>query len=385
MRRKHIFLYVATLFTVLPLLLAGCGTIIPRLHFVPPGEAETKFPGIAELATDTNVPVRVFLIHGVSHHDFGWATNTYLNPVLTQLGWHFQEGDNGTEWKDIIVSGANTNGFAARLTRYTIADRNFHRMVAYELTWSPLVDPFKSARLASDEPQPRPYANQKLREALDDSLVDAVLYASKFDNDIMARSTSQALKMFYDGDLDSEETRQQLVRSPVVLITESLGSKMLFDAIRKDQAANSASVNHNQAFEQMIKNNLYIFMMANQLALLDMPEPRANGPVPPPTATFFAAASQSPSLKAVVSTHAIIAPETPLLFVAFSDLYDDLSWKVRRADLGFEPGANVTIDNFNPVNSWNYFGFIEDPRRAHTRYGANAKVVETVVRGYKWK
>jgi hypothetical protein len=183
------------------LLIVGCR------HFVPSGEHETPFPGLTQMATETNLPIRIFLIHGVSHHDPGWATNTYLYPILTKMNWHFDGSNGGTVWTNVMVPGANANGFAARLTRYTIADTNAHRMVAYELTWSPLVDPFKTNRLAADAAIWRPWANGMLRDAIDSSLVDAVLYASGFDDDIMGRSTSKALRMFYSGELDGGLTK----------------------------------------------------------------------------------------------------------------------------------------------------------------------------------
>jgi hypothetical protein len=68
-------------------------------------------------------------------------------------------------------------------------------------------------------------------------------------------------------------------------------------------------------------------------------------------------------------------------FIAFNDLYDVLSWQVQTNDIPAR--ARVTIDNFTPVNAWNWLGIIESPVDAHTKYGANGKAVDTVVNGYE--
>jgi hypothetical protein len=172
-----------------------------------------------------------------------------------------------------------------------------------------------------------------------------------------------------------------LESSPVVFVSESLGSKMLMDAVLKEHRTNSAALKANPQFEQMIKNNRYVFMMANQLALLQMPEPSTNGPVPPVAA--LAAPRKAPLLEEFVTAHRKISGKTQVQIIAFSDLYDDLSWKVEDADLG--AGEHLRPDNFNPVNAIDWFWLYENPRTAHDGYGANEKVVNTVVNGWEWK
>jgi hypothetical protein len=73
------------------------------------------------------------------------------------------------------------------------------------------------------------------------------------------------------------------------------------------------------------------------------------------------------------------ARASTLLVAAFSDLYDDLSYRVSTDSL---PETDAKVDNFYPRNAPNVLGIFENPDTAHTSYGSNPDVVRVVMEGY---
>jgi len=151
----------------------------------------------------------------------------------------------------------------------------------------------------------------------------------------------------------------------------------------------------------VLRNLKTVYMMANQIALLDMPVPDPSGNVIPSAEADEAAlnakstekhgvfrsfvdsrkallAEPSDSGPAAAAEDAV-ARRSPLLVAAFSDLYDDLSYRVSTDSL---PESDAKVDNFYPRNAPNILGIFENPDTAHTTYGSNPDVVRVVMEGY---
>ncbi|MGA2018851.1 MAG: hypothetical protein ABSH26_18075, partial [Opitutaceae bacterium] len=311
----------------------------------------------------------------MSDHSSGWGLKTYLDPIIKDATWRLDPRETREERVD--VTGVSIGGtFVAILRRYIMTDvGSGHQIIAYELTWSPLVEPFKRKRFTVDLEQCRPVVNKYIRNVLDENIADVALYVSRFDNDILARSVSRALEMFYRGEMDGatgSTPQNDLRESPVVFITESLGSKMLFDAVADHDAKEIAlgTPGHDTHFDDMVIKGHYVFMMANQLALLDMPDPSDVGPVPSDSSPVAPKVFSRLSGFITAREHARgrrpeMRTPLPLLFVAFNDPYDDLTYSIEQPD--FPAGFDVSIDNFFSHNvKWDWFGLIENPGKAHT-------------------
>ena len=251
-----------------------------------------------------------------------------------------------------------------------------------------------------------------MRQVLDENLSDAVLYARGFNNNIIGQTVAHALESFYVGEFDpapgaaGKEVRR---RAPTVFLTESLGSIILAEAMvaHANELSAATKAEKRSGMRDVLRNLETVYMMANQIALLDMPSPDPSGavvPGPQPRAftpasvpnqthaTFHAFAQARRQVLGEPDSPAPMIPErpaalppkpAPLMVAAFNDLYDTLSYRVSPDSL---PESDVRIDNFYPRNAgvllWP-FKLYEDMDKAHTTYGANADVIKVVMEGYR--
>ncbi len=371
--------------------LAGCSTLKPVASTDAGNQA--PFNGIRALAGDENSPpVRIFMVHGISNHEPGWALE-YLDPIAEQMSWKCETlvPPTPVELPKPGGTGAldTTADYSAKLQVFTLSDSRRVRAIAYELTWSPLTINFKKTRLSPDDAlQPkRTLVNGYLKEqVLNEDMSDVVLYLARYDNDILRRSVRAALEHFYRKDYDPPADKDR-DENPVVFISESLGSMMLYGELQAEQkrlvnaTALSAEDARDQAgFDEMVRHSRLFFMMANQLPLLDVnestrydhvPTAAEKGPLPQAMAFFGTLPPAVPGPGA----------ETPVIdVVAFSDINDILSYPLDPDDVRGLP--NVRLHLFAPVNTLMGFPFFERPDWAHTSYAGNPQVTAIVVDGY---
>jgi hypothetical protein len=177
---------------------------------------------------------------------------------------------------------------------------------------------------------------------------------------------------------------------PIVFVTESLGSKFLFDAVRMIwNEHQKRSVEAQQRLALRIASIQMIFMVANQIPLLDQASPVT--PVLAPTAMAKAPLpnAHSPSVHAflsILSDSRLKAPkelqEAELgkhTIVAFSDPNDLLSYRLLLADLETNSARliNVIVSNDKTLIGW-----VEHPANAHCGYSWNPHVIAMIVKGY---
>jgi hypothetical protein len=425
-----------SLLGLLPLLLAGCSLIefvpVPReLPFSSRDQASYPVLGLLNISEHAKVPVRMFMIHGMSDHEPGWAQGSYLGPIEKEAGWTVTlplTNPVDVRWEETVADKPSRKivfpvvGFAGTLLRYQIVDRSGRPvLIAYELTWSNLTRPFKLVRFGhpipnienqtpptgarDDVAQRRPGANEQLRNAIDLYLSDVALYARGFDGQVINKTVDHALQMFYEGALEpdqSPEARDRRRTEPTVFLSESLGSVMLMEAFAKQErdwrpgqpTADAEKYSHLKDASQNLR---VVYMMANQMALLNMPKADRNGnAVPVLSANRIEASSNEESEQAPppvwdafynARKNLGTSDDDRLTIAAFSDLYDVLSWPANPTSIpAASDGAPVfNVDNFYPVNSIALFapiGIEEDPDSAHTGYGTNSKVYKLMVNGY---
>jgi hypothetical protein len=415
-------------------LLSGCSSFNLSFHRSPPviskEEAPHAFRGLVDLAYNQDqdgkpvdpVPVRMFMLHGIGQHELGWAKSDYLDsfikdPQARKNGWGearlVQGGPFPIRWKERDPGNKDAKidypapGFCGEVQVYTISDgAGKIRLVAYEVTWSSLTKPFKQRRFkdknsagTDDESQFRPLGNQMVRTILDENMADVVLYARDFDDNIIGKTVSHALESFYGGTHDPgapSPDSEELRRAPTFFLTQSLGSILLDEALAAHVGdteshpgvvsvkMDSASTN---ALENTLSNLGTVFMMANQIALLDMPAADKTGNVVPAPVADPQAVGQGTPFKALAKARDSARarrskPVRPVTIAAFNDLYDDLSYRVSPDSVR---NKYSVIDNFYPTNApaWIWpFRIAEDPSLAHNNYGQNPEVYDLVMEGY---
>lgn len=357
----------ASLFASLSLL-SACSTPYHPPRFL---DEATAFPGLIELAAaQPERPLDVLLVHGMCSHDASWAASTVAE-LSTALQANIHAGAAapglGTEPAQVQIVPVDVTTPAASL-----------RIDA--MIWSPLTRHLKQ-QLCYDQSEKtalcagappftpvRPRLNARVKDRLvDDCLPDALIYQG------VARDSMQ-LRM-----------REAILRSgalrdtaPLVVITESMGSKILFDTLLRmseETGAGGAAALAQQTVDRL----RYLVMAANQIPLLGMADqPLDGGPA------AAAAGMAGDSLQRLLrkrrapAARAGAAAVQPLVLLAFSDPGDVLTYTLQT-----EKYTREGVRTFNVLvsNATTWLGSLERPDAAHFDYLSNPDVGRLIVCG----
>lgn len=355
------------------LLIAGCATpYIPPDIQEPGQDNASSFGGIMSFATQEDL--RVVWVHGMCTHKEDWADNRH---ALLQQAIAIGSSSHN------VVYGPKR---AARVTfDHSV---NGHSLELRFLVWSPLAaDAKKAIQLDHNDELKRASLNKTLKEGLiDDCFSDAVIYTGMAGDptrswirsevcDALGGNISGASRCLID---DSKPRRK------TVLVAESLGSKMLSDAIVS--IWQTAPASQQSRIAQRLGDVQMVFLLANQIPLLnaatysqgtakiaaDKSTEVANGSL----LEVFASA-RAPKIRTLVAE-----PSGPIRFVAFTDPNDLLSYRL--FPKAYLP-EDMKITNVIVSNDQTYFGLLERPDTAHCGYGWNPAVIATVAKGYDGK
>ena len=337
----------------------------PEMH--PPDAA---FPGLWD-ALAQNAEADFLYVHGICHHTVADAADVFTR-VAAPLGMDVRMDPDG---EPIGVHGG-------MLHRGTM--RGHDRTVRlFAILWSPITATPKRALCfdvvggnhicpSSDATAvgSRAKLNGALKdELLDECLADAVFYAGDTGHQAIGAAVQDALVRL----LPREPGHDR----PLVVYTESLGSKILFDALDDPKHWATAT------FAGWYQRPVQVFMGANQLPLLSL----ATDP------TLATAGAAQPAISGVQRqanriAH-VVAGTRPLgmfakpnsgqrLVVAFDDPNDLLGYKVRP----YGPAhPDVAFIDVLVSNATEYLGLIESPLAAHTRYRDNPDVLRLIACG----
>ncbi len=308
---------------------------------------DVPFDGIAAQLRNSDV-VRVVFVHGMCRHkkktwiDDGWA------PEIER------------------ALDANLRASAAvpldSRSEFVIERRTFtagvKKVEAAFILWSAATDPGRMS-LAYDRPLGDPggeypwvraWVNNKVKQGLiNDCFSDAVTYAGHRQNYLL----EQMQAAICDALDDCAPT------APTMFVTESLGSKMVFDAVATMPASTS---------DRLLGRTAQFFMLANQLPLLNLAVPHSSVVIKPSEVSF-------------AERWAVVRPAAKLELVAFSDPNDLLSYRLREDD--FPASAGVGVRNVVISNAGTFPGLIENPGPAHTGYENNSRVMQLILCGYR--
>ncbi|MER9920914.1 MULTISPECIES: hypothetical protein [unclassified Mesorhizobium] len=355
------------------LLISGCTTpYIPPVIQEPGQTTASSFGGIMSFATQEDL--RVVWVHGMCTHDESWADNRHaLLEQAIAIGSSKRNTVYGPERAARVTFNHSVNG---------------HSLELRFLVWSPLAAGAKMAiGLDHNDDLKRASLNKTLKEGLiDDCFSDAVIYTGTAGDptrswirsevcDALGGDISAAGRCLID---DSKPRRK------TVLIAESLGSKMLSDAVVSIWQATPAS--EQSRIAQRLSDVQMVFLLANQIPLLnaatyspgkariatDKSADRANGSL----LDVFASA------RARKNKAFIAEPTGPIRFVAFTDPNDLLSYRL--FPKAYLP-EDMKITNVIVSNDQTYLGLLERPDTAHCGYGWNPAVIATVAQGYDGK
>jgi hypothetical protein len=273
------------------------------------------------------------------------------------------------------------------------------------LLWAPLTEGIK-CKLANDDakaPAKQAFA-AFARDFIDNKLGDVVLYGGTFRDNVMRPSVQAALCLVTRGtpSSDGKTCAPGPYSDPTVIITHSLGGYMLMDAIdyelRNEHCDKGAG---STAAGKILANTDYIYMMANQIALLDLTRLRSYPRRPAgagaqlqsedvlpasEVANRFAKCwtATPPKPSPLFEANGFEAPPAAKQIVAFTDPNDILSWRLRRKDLGVPRPDRRSVELTNVYMSngeASVPGLISDPVKAHTGYFDNPTVMNLLLCG----
>lgn len=352
--------------------------------------------GIESAAMEADVDV--IMIHGMGFSDVSWAAG--VNAILAEiLGRSFDPTEYARQ------PGTSLNDGKAMLFQTTLLRDGQHPIHNFAIVWSPGVTPWKMTLcydasekidhicLAPGERRVR--VNSALKSQILDARLSDVMYYAAQQEDVQT-GVIEGLKLSLAGATsrltDDSAYRAMAKRdTKILLMSESLGSKVIFDSIELLDASLQTrdKVEEHAAFVRAMGHVRTLFMAANQIAILS---PR------PVDALRSTAKAQVENTRR--GTRADIAllraarisaegrpTKEPLKVVAFNDQNDILTWKLEPyfRDLCAGDNSYCTDLEINDVpatqHAQAWFGLFEDPVTAHTKYWDDPRVREILRHG----
>ncbi|MBL6615415.1 MAG: hypothetical protein ISP45_15490 [Reyranella sp.] len=338
-----------------------------------------SFDGLLSLAQSLPAPssLKVLWTHGMCTHPPSWVDDR-MKRLVASIG--------GTA-RTTEVRPIDGRGATLRTERITLPSRTIDVLF---LTWSPITAPYKavlaydhSRGLGGDFPYTRATLNRELKRGLmNDCMTDVVVYGGANGRSIR-RAAEAAVCEAMGGSADGPRCNVPPGGAPagIAFITESLGSKILFDAIIETWAATEKSEDKT-AIDRVagsLANTRMMYMVANQLPLLDAAGTSTAG-----------AAEERPANRTntkdvfhLFSRARAKASSTtaPMTVVAFSDPNDLLTYRIVPGHLAGNL-KDFRVVNVIVSNDTTYFDYVERPDTAHCGYTWNPHVFGMMAKGY---
>lgn len=352
------------------------------------------FPGLDDYLAQGDV-VKVMMIHGVGTHKEGYATRMKdnLSKALNLTVW------SKTDKNITLINPQNKKDEIGnlRVTRMQSEDLK-KTVIFYELTWSSITTREKKILEYDDSDEygyKRAVFNRSMKTFLNDTLPDPMIYLMDNKQQILnaaKEATCWMLSSNWENLKDKERDVcrvssynqiKDLSRENIVYITHSLGSRILLDSVIdvadeiSDLKVNPDSPNAEEA-EQIInmlkQKEITVFMLANQLPLLQIGRPKPN----------VTNEIKNYCRKDGNKYHKRVFKEVKI--IAFTDPNDLLSYGIPQnfvddyIDSRICPSVtNVEINIADVISA---FGVgVVNPVVAHTEYDNDERVIEIIAHG----
>jgi len=325
--------------------------------------------------------VDVVLIHGMCTHDGTWAVDTN-NKLIENLGFKKMLTN------DVLPSV--TKGIFNQTVVYKFINSEVDRTLRiYAILWSPetvglkntlFYDSCKNTNNCSAETKHccRGLANSAIkRTLLDDCLADAIIYGGVSGKHINKQVIKAVKLILNDRVTDISEHSSP----PLFFLSESLGSKVLFNALAV--LIDDKDIHVSDA----IGSTMQVFMTANQIPLLSLGDWNLSNPSESKNDSFSTFAKERNRLmgKGEVKQFGKMKIPPKLSLVAITDPNDLLSYTLQPSIVGHNKDYEVLDVLISNAMTWLWL--LENPYSAHTGYLANPQVLRLIACGYKdsWK
>lgn len=347
-------------------------------------------PPIGSVPGDQRAALKVMMVHGIGTHEPGYSGTLSAN-LSRALGLDVTAPQTKSiEIQSPTFPGEVLGTLTAR--RFTDAER-VREMIFYELTWSRLSDTAK-ARIAYDASEvvarQRASFNRAGKSFVNDVAPDPLVYVGAGHERILT-AVRQGLCWAYSEDWDGFPAQSQacLTTEPdfgsridlddLVLVTHSLGSRIVLDALQSTAELIETQVGTNpvaaRTRARFQNHSTTVFMLANQLPLLQ---------------AGFGAVATAGQIPAYCRPDGARFSER--LFqrtdvVAFNDPNDLMSYPILDAFVQQDMDArlcpavtNVTV-NIATVTPVLRLGEFANPLEAHSGYDGDERVIGLIAGG----
>ncbi len=254
----------------------------------------------------------------------------------------------------------------AKLYRYALASADGKRTLDFWfLLWAPLTEPWKETKSLTEQGHP-PWAlaTGLVKDFLRTHLADVVLYGGTY-RTVMRAAVQTALCYVVDGDpdpADPHNCRNGNADQRTVLITHSLGGYMLMDAIADLREAHDAArraagrdptvPSQRDAGAKLLARADLIFMLANQLAQLDLTTETAYPPTPPSPENPRSGRMLRRFVGHWRAAHDDTGPKRRRQIVAISDPNDILSYEISAGAIDASKGTTIANGTRSRTSWW---------------------------------
>ena len=233
--------------------------------------------------------MKLLMVHGIGKHIPGYS-GRFTEHLMREFGLEVREQD----YKEVVLREPRvTDGPLGklRISRYTNKERT-RSLLFYELTWSEITDAEKSIIEFDDSTEytfRRASINAMLKKFLNSHVPDSLVFLGEPHLPILS-SVRQSLCWMTHGDWNdyadfadercnvlSRERLKQLQEDDFVVVTHSLGSRIAVDTLQyfASQTATTDTPQLASLRTAIQDMNFRVYMLANQLPLLEMGQKRA--------------------------------------------------------------------------------------------------------------
>ncbi len=296
----------SAVYLALLLMLSGCGSVAKGVTeaVLERGEAEDtracfisgpESVGLEAILRDqeserskgaSTRTMKMLMIHGIGKHIPGYS-GRLTEHLMRELGLDVTDEQTKELTLSSPLAGPGPGGFL-RISRFMNKSRT-RELLFYELTWSEITEPEKKVLeydVAGEYSFRRTALNNAMKEFVNSHASDPLIYLGRSRNKILM-SVQQSFCWMTQGDWDyyqrdTDETCDlaggyralQLREDDYAIVTPSLGSRIIIYTLQwlAESALEMQKANPKMAELRNVFQNkkLYIFMLANQLPLLEL-------------------------------------------------------------------------------------------------------------------
>lgn len=407
------YLVKATILVSIALTFFGCSyNNVNRIDFTDEDkDKEEAFIGIADVYTSNQVStVNIVFVHGMGIHPFGEeSTSLYQDTLAEKLGFSVVEDEKDIGWKKCI-KGLDVPCVPLMLNKVEagyLGWRKFQRkdgknLNLFELSWDKTTELIQKQILELDgnyyenkegtddkeydREKDRAIINKQMKKFINSSFADPAIYLGYFGEEIR-KVVASGLLQISDIALKSSNKLKPNLDNQIVLISDSLGSAIVFETVDEIRKGSKMSINK---IEQFASHTTHIYMNANQLPLIQLG--RIKGPKPNETTKEWlnnypchgessGLSGFSKAREEVINKNKL--PYPMLEIVAFSDPNDALTYHLTKRFKKNCSDNKVRIINATLTNAhWNWLLVFANPYKAHAEgFKTNEKAIDLIING----